>query len=615
MCGISGIWFFKQDEQDESSIRTMNNALKHRGPDGEGYYTEKSVGLYLGHRRLSIIDLSDSAKQPMPSRDGNMVISYNGEIYNFPELKQQLLSEGASFNTHSDTEVILAAWQQWGISSLNQLNGMWAFGLWNTHEQSLTLSRDRFGVKPLYYVYSPGRFFAFASETSAFSDLSFFRREINKHHIAISLEDLYYCEANGETLYQNIKQVRPGHNLTVTSKGISSRKWWRASSHIKSNTENYPDQVGTFKEIFTDACALRLRSDVTIATALSGGIDSSSVFCTIKRFAKENTPLKYLPQNWQQAVVATFPGTVMDERRYAEEVIRETNGDVLFVEASSNDLADDIFHETINGGFIYDTPPVVHHIYRKMNEAGIKVSIDGHGADELLFGYPADVLSAFRGAFSPFRKRGYLKTYRAMIDGLQQPSLLNRATRKILPFFADDDLLLVKPYYNKNYEEDFNCRNLTPAENISYRSFHIVLPTLLRNWDRASMRHAVEVRMPFMDWRLVTFLLSLPVSSKIKDGYTKIILRDAMKGIVPETVLQRKTKIGVQAPVKEWFAGPLRTFIMDIVSSDSFQQSDIWDGSRVKKKIEKQGVQKPWDEKLCKQLWPLINAQLLMQYV
>jgi asparagine synthase (glutamine-hydrolysing) len=614
LCGICGIWFFDSAEKNGPHISAMNHSLRHRGPDDEGYYHDDTRNLQLGHRRLSVMDLSEAARQPMKSSSGNTILVYNGEVYNFPELKNTLSAKGYSFITNSDAEVIVNAWEYWGEECFNQFNGMWALALWNGSKKELTLSRDRFGVKPLYYIYQPGNFFAFASETIAFKQLSFFNRAVSEKNLAITLHDMYYAEVMGESIFENIRQVKPGENLTITTAGISAKQWWKTGEQVHTIPGGYDTQVRDFRKIFEESCAVRLRSDVNIATALSGGIDSAAVFCTLKNLAASGNPaLQRLPVSWQRAVVASFPGTQLDEKKYAEAVVRHTNAEVNYIIPPLNNLADEITTEVTAQDFIYHSPPVVHHIYRYMHSQGIKVSLDGHGADELLFGYPADILTAVKKARALSVKKELLSVYHQMttVPGYSNTSLFQRGIKKIKSFFETDDILY-PVQYDKNYHRQFYCSNLDELQNISFRSFHIVLPTLLRNWDRASMHNGVEIRMPFMDRKLVTYTLGLPFSSRVGNGFTKRILRDSVKDILPAEIYNRKYKIGVQAPMQQWFATSLSGLINDVVNSSTFLQSAVWNGRKIQQLVQQQQKRKNWSNDACNKIWPVINAWLIL---
>jgi len=628
MCGISGIWNLNSRPVAKKTIERFNNTLAHRGPDGFGIYTDDRVGLALGHRRLSILDLSEAGKQPMASPSGRYIIIYNGEVFNFLELRQELEKFGYHFKTECDTEVILAAWEKWGNSCWEKFNGMWGIAIWDKEVKTLTLSRDRFGIKPLYFLYIPNQIFAFASETIAFKQLDGFDRLIDQSNMGMCLKDPYYLEAIGDTVFKGIKKVSAGTYGTLSAAGeLEFTKWWSTENYKVQVPATYKEQVEQFRELLTDACRIRLRSDVPIATALSGGLDSSSVYSTINQIKKNSNSVQRLPGDWQKAVIATFPGTSMDERDYATEVVKFTNGKALYVVPDNNSITDSIIDEVKREDFIYFSPPVVHNIYKMMKENGITVSLDGHGVDEMIFGYPHDLLKAGNNIDQPSKKKEILETYSGLvgrpykeIEQLYFPKknlshFAKRAWNKIKPAAVKEPSWILEDTIipNKYYEED-GTGNTDKLYRIPYRLFHVnSLPALLRNWDLASMRHGVEIRMPFMDWRLVTYVFNLPFEAKVAGGFSKRILRDAMEGIMPESVRKRTFKLGINAPMQEWFAGPLNKFVMDAVNSDDFIQSDIWEGKRISAYVNKMNSEKTWNTNDCMRVWPFINAWLLMR--
>jgi asparagine synthase (glutamine-hydrolysing) len=327
MCGISGIWNLNEQKLSLESLKRFTDTMIHRGPDGSGYNLYLSETLGLGHRRLSILDLTEMGKQPFSYLD-TLHITFNGEIYNFIELRKELSAQGYSFRTESDTEVVLAAYHCFGKDCLMKFNGMWAFAIWDERNNELFVARDRFGVKPLHYCYLPGKLFAFASETIAFKNLDGFKRSFDESHLSLAVQNPNLIEATGRTIFRDLNQLLPGCSIQLKSTSAPViKKWWDTADHIHTTPAKYEDQVVEFRELFFDACKIRMRSDVPIASALSGGLDSSSVYCTLQYFNNHPSQLERLPARWQKAFVATFPGTDVDERNYAEEVLNYTKGE------------------------------------------------------------------------------------------------------------------------------------------------------------------------------------------------------------------------------------------------------------------------------------------------
>ncbi|HEY4797653.1 MAG TPA: asparagine synthase (glutamine-hydrolyzing) [Bacteroidia bacterium] len=391
MCGISGILSLNGRSITEDGLRKFNCSLAHRGPDGEGYYFDQDHLLGLAHRRLKILDMSDSGKQPMSFANDRFHITYNGEVYNFIELRRELEDLGYKFISQSDTEVVLASFHKWGIDCLKRFNGMWAFAIWDSEKRELFLARDRFGIKPLYYLHIPNCIFAFASETIAFDFLDQHVREINGSNLSLALVDSFALEGKGQTIYKNVFQVLPGHYILLKGNqdGVVQKRWWSTIENTYQVNKKYQEQCEEFYSLFESACKIRLRSDVPIGTALSGGVDSSAVYCTIQHLMKNAISRERIPENWQQAFVGIFPDTKFDERKFAEEVLNYSKGHAAFIQSDHSNLVSKLIASTRLFDSIYFSPIIAGaEIYSAMNSAGIRVSLDGHGADELLYGYP-----------------------------------------------------------------------------------------------------------------------------------------------------------------------------------------------------------------------------------
>jgi len=256
MCGIAGIYNLNGTEVNLTALKVFTDSIKHRGPDGSGYELDNGNSLGLGHRRLSILDLSEAGKQPLHYLD-RYAITFNGEVFNFLEIKEELISKGYKFKTNTDTEVVLAAYNEYGKDCLLRFNGMWAFALWDRKENTLFLARDRYGVKPLHYVYLPGQLFAFASETIAFKHLDGFKRSFDETNLVTAVQNSSYIEASGKTIFKNVNQLLPGHTITIgTDKKLNISRWWNTADHLVKANPYYNKQVVEFKELFFSACKL-----------------------------------------------------------------------------------------------------------------------------------------------------------------------------------------------------------------------------------------------------------------------------------------------------------------------------------------------------------------------
>ncbi|MBK7503681.1 MAG: hypothetical protein IPI52_00765 [Bacteroidetes bacterium] len=441
----------------------------------------------------------------------------------------------------------------------------------------------------------------------------------------------------------------PGHYIEI-EKGQKpvQIKWWSTLDNLVTFPTNYEDQVAYFKEIFEDACRIRMRSDVPLASALSGGVDSSAVYCMLHHLMNDNSIQKErLPSNWQKAFVATFPNTKVDERHYAEEVIKFTNGNAKYLIPDYTNLISDIEKGTILFDGISGGPIIcLTDVYKGMRADKIIVSMDGHGVDEMMYGYRNSVFSAMRMAIeqndpsamalketyldilfpeerkekqatiealfnSKNRQNPVYKKLRAVKHHLFPPKKVNGLSPINSHDFLKEQEIRSIPYISDDFYRE---KNRETKESIIYNHFHYdELPYNLRDFDRGSMQHGIEIRMPFMDYRLVSFIFSIPQQSKIGGGFTKRILRDSMKGIMPEIIRNRKLKIGLGSPMVEWFNGPMSEFLQDEINSLEFQQSTIFEGKKLSEWALSKAKNKTWSDVDCSLFWPYLNAHILIK--
>jgi len=579
MCGILGsIGLFEKEK-----FKKALSQLAHRGPDGESVWFDDAHQVVLGHRRLSIVDISDSGKQPMT--DSHLTITYNGEIYNYIELKKILQDKGHMFKSTSDTEVILKSFQEWGTQCVEKFNGMWAFAIWNKNTRRLFIARDRFGVKPLFYAFS-SKGFLFGSEMKAIAPLL--------DGIQLSsdfnwcLNNIYSYETSDKSLIQGIKRFPAGHiaEYGPGDKALAPKKYWETLDRIKEETGNYQQQVENFRNLFLDACKIRMRSDVKIGTSLSGGLDSSAVAAAMSFWGNQTIKNQNIQSEWQNAFVATFKGTYLDERDYAEEVINSLKLKGHFYEMDAVDGIEKLDSYLWYFEELFLTSPIpMTSIYKAIKSEGISVSLDGHGADELLAGYGHNMFNAVKDEpFNVSSIKEIADTFKKMhgvsksdielvIDGFAgKKNMLMFYLRKMLQISPEDELVKKLGYFNAALYQEFH---------------YYILPTLLRNYDRYSMAGSVEVRMPFMDYRLVTQSFSLPWQSKLRKGFTKAILRDAIEPFLSSKIVRRKTKIGFSTPFTDWFTGPWKKFTLDLVHSESFNNSSVIDSQMVRESTQK----------------------------
>ncbi|WP_262910286.1 asparagine synthase (glutamine-hydrolyzing) [Rhodoflexus caldus] len=583
MCGILGI----MPAISTTPFQEALQLIAHRGPDGFGIWQSDEHQITLGHRRLAILDLSENGRQPMEY--GQYVITYNGEIYNFLEIRDELKAKGYSFVSDTDTEVIIAAFHEWGEQCLLKFNGMWAFAIWNKEKRTLFLSRDRFGIKPLYYAFTGG-YCVFASEMKALMPFLPERRVADNFDYLKT--HLFDYEATDQCLIAGIKRFPAGHYAYLKPSETTVRpiRYWDTMQHLVQVPKRYEEQVEQFRELFTDACRICMRSDVPIGTALSGGLDSSAVAGTLFWLAEHYSHKRQrMATDWQHAFVATFPGTFLDERYYAQKVAEYLAIPITYLNIDAGRQISDMNEYLYLFEELYLTSPLpMMETYKAIRRHGITVSIDGHGADEMMSGYGhiilalmdcgcsisnfLDIIRTING-FSNLESEQIDKEEQTFWSGLRfvLSQIRHSPRRSLQELFSEE----------KPHEGKFGKFNAA-----LYKIFHqTILPTLLRNYDRYSMASGVEIRMPFMDYRLVTYSFSLPWQSKVRNGYAKAIIRDAMLGRMPEEVRTRKSKIGFNTPIIDWMQGVWRESLLDIVHSTDFNTSSVIAPATVRQQI------------------------------
>lgn len=589
MCGIAGI--VSDRAEDLSPIEAMCSALRHRGPDDEGYLVASvAVGkcrayagadtvaslalprltrsafdgaqLALGHRRLSILDLSPAGHGPMASADGSAWVTYNGEIYNYLELREELRALGHGFHTATDTEVLLAAWQQWGPACLHRFNGMWAFGLYDVRRRLLFAARDRFGIKPFHYAWD-GQVLVFASEIKGLRAHPHVHGRPREATLRAFLAGGFLDEGDA-TFFEGIRSLPPGHALFLdlaTHKARVSR-WYELPRHPQR-----PGSPQELRGLLESAVELHLRSDVDVGSCLSGGLDSSSIVALTAR--QWSGAVNHRHRAF--SVLYSDPG--LDESAFVDSVVRASGVEAAVTRPTS-------------AQFVVDLPRLVEHqdepfssaavysqwrVMRLAHEVGARVLLDGQGADEVLAGYHYQ--------FGPFLAE--IAADRGLAAAVKQARAAARITGRPLAFF-----LGLVAYHTVPIPYDWRARLLVsrathgrvPAELLGTASGEALprstrhrpqrtladerhaeltaasLPALLRYEDRNSMAFSIEARTPFLDYRLVERALALPATDLLRDGWTKALLREAMKDVLPENVRLRRDKVGFGTPERRWLA-------------------------------------------------------------
>lgn len=566
MCGIAGIISCTK-QLGSSHLKQMTDALAHRGPDGEGLWTDEQEGVFLGHRRLSIIDLSSRGHQPMHYLDRYIII-HNGEIYNYLELKSSLETKGYHFLSQTDTEVIAAAFDHWGKSLPEHLEGMFAFAIWDQKEKQLFIARDRMGEKPLYYSFNPlKQELLFASELKAFWAIGM-SREFSEDMLAayLTLGITVHPTDNSRTFYKEYFQLKPGHYAifkpAADSKNFESVPYWTCS---QINNANYSDDeaIELFQQHFYQSISNRLRADVKIGTSLSGGLDSSAVVAAIHR--QRTSQSNYS----QHCFTAVFPGFEKNEEQVAKTVANQFHLHQHLVYPQADDFATflpaliEIQEEPIGSASVY----AQFKVFEEAKKQGVKVLLDGQGADELLGGYSKYRHWALQELLVNGSFAAFLREKRALSN---QDETLNWDFRNYFAAFFPEKtkLQLQKNTIRKiSGSEDLHpdfLKAVNQAEIAAkpivkklndllyYNSFRSGLNELLRYADKNSMANSCELRLPFLYHPLVEFVFSLPLHFKIRDGFTKWILRKSVTDLVPGSVVATKVKIGFEPPQESW---------------------------------------------------------------
>ena len=596
MCGIGGIFLKNRSGINlKDTVFKLSQTIKHRGPDGEGFVfiseTEatplasedtpefknkelnyipkqhlnsfnKEANLAFAHRRLSIIDLTDSGHQPMANKEADIWITYNGEVYNYIELRKELENIGHKFISTTDTEVIINAYKQWGTDCLQKFNGMWAFCLYDKNKQVLFCSRDRFGVKPFYYV-NDANVFAFASEQKAFIKSRLIPFDINDK----AIHDYFVnerIEAETESFFKNILELFPGHFLMVDlkNKTLSQKQYYTLNFEYDKATDAIADAkvIETVREKTQKAVELRLRSDVAVGSCLSGGIDSSVIVSLIAQQAKNPVFL----------FTSVFKNDASDESKFAELVAKKVNGNYKTVEPT----AEGCFKELEKLVCAQDVPiwsTSTYAQYKVMELAklnGIKVVLDGQGGDELFAGYHhhfiakwnnlgvkaiSDISKSSKSIYNPFLF--YAK------EKIKQNN--NRHLTKVLPFFGSD---FIQSFPVINQVKYYNSVN----EQLNADFVNGRLKSFLKCEDRCGMIHSVESRVPFSDdINLIEYLFSINGNRKIQKGVSKYLLREATKDILPKEIYSRYDKKGFETPMNKWVIDN-KKHILEVVGSEQY---------------------------------------------
>ena len=603
MCGLYGSIGFAPDPR-------RIDIVAHRGPDGRGWVELDSAAgpVCLGHRRLAILDLSDAGLQPMSDPSGRYAIVFNGEIYNFVELRAELETRGHRFRTQTDTEVLLAGYAQWGEAALDRLRGMFAFLIWDKEARSLFAARDRFGIKPLYYVAGPSGV-AFASEIKQLLGLPGLSGRMNVARVHDFLAS-GMADHTGETMHDGVRQLRAGECARVRtddglprSPAVSVTRYYTTAVDGLEMSED--EAAARFGELLERSVDLHLRADVAVGSCLSGGLDSSSIVCLMAQRVPADTRV--------HTVSACYRDERLDEKPYMDLVVGAAGSIPHFVFPRPEDVFASASDITWHQDEPFGSTSIFAQwcVFEEARKAGIKVMLDGQGADEPLAGYH----NAFPHHMCELARRGQVRQLmRTLVErrrdhGVAPMRQLGQAVlatapqrlvaiaraldRRAMPFGSSSDAHLDTPLLRAHGNPDGafalagRALDLAPVRDIATLSqtltFAANLQMLLHWEDRNAMAHSIEARVPFLDHPLVEFALGLGNAHKIVGSDTKRVLRRAMRRILPEPILERRDKLGFATPEEAWFRGPLRGTVHDGVEKTLALYPDLLDGTQARR--------------------------------
>jgi asparagine synthase (glutamine-hydrolysing) len=594
MCGITGIVDLRgKHDIDRELLQRMNDSQSHRGPDGSGYHVEPGVG--LGHRRLSIIDLAGGA-QPMYNEDESVVVTFNGEIYDFADLFSELSAAGHSFRSHCDTEVLVHAWEQWGEGCLEHLHGMFGYAIWDRNRETLFIARDRFGKKPLYYSHLDNGQLIFASELKALLVHPGLNREIDPR----AVEDYFTFGyvPDPKTIFKNVYKLPPGHFIKVRrgDREIRPQQYWdvRFSDHGSATDER--EICEELNARLRAATKRRMIADVPLGAFLSGGVDSSAIVSAMAGISDR-------PVN---TCSISFGDPAYNEARYAQQMADRfgTNHHVEQVESHDFELVNKI-------PAIYDEPfadssSIPTYRVCELARKHVTVALSGDGGDEVFAGYRRYRWhmneERVRGMIPRFARRHLFGTMGALYPKLdwaprifRAKSTLEAIARESLDAYLHSVSILPNDLHGKLFSAEFkrklqgyqskevfrqhaeNCDTDDPLSMIQYIDMKTYLPgDILTKVDRASMAHSLEVRVPLLDSEFTQWACTLPSSLKLRRGEGKYIFKKALENNVPDDILYRD-KMGFAVPLASWFRGPLKATVQERLASGAMKESGIFD--------------------------------------
>jgi asparagine synthase (glutamine-hydrolysing) len=626
MCGINGIALSSSSRRSlgVGVVERMRDVLTHRGPDAAGIFVDARNGyVVLGHRRLSIVDVA-AGQQPMTNEDGSLHITYNGEIYNHADFRHSLEAYGHVYQTHCDTETILHLYEEHGAGCVEYLRGMFAFAIWDQRRRELFIARDRLGVKPLYYVHANDGSLYFASEIKALLEAEAVKPELNYGALPDYLAN--HAPSGADTLFRGVKRLLPGHTLLWRDGKLEVKKYWDVSfTKHDEQTRSDADYIAEWKDLFTESVRLRLMADVPLGMFLSGGIDSSAIAAVMSGMVSD--PIKTFS--------VAFAEREANELAYARIVSQAFKTNHYEVLVSPKE-----FFSTLPKLVWHEDEPLAHpssvalYFVSQLAAQHVKVVLTGEGSDELLAGYGRyrktilnQKLAQQYEQFAPSTVRNVV---RQRIEGLPASRLKQKLSRTFLTqpaalesIYFDNFAVFPRAMQHQLLTPEAREQLVTPdpytvmtdllagsdavslLDQILYLDTKTYLHELLMKQDQMSMAASIESRVPFLDHKLVEFSAALPQRLKLRGGTTKYILRESMKGVLPQEILSRP-KMGFPVPIGSWFRGEFQSVIEEYVLGERAISRAIFDQAFVRSLVERHRR----GEDHAERLWALVNFEM-----
>lgn len=618
MCGICGIFSVDGHPVSKDLVQRMTTAMAHRGPDGHGTYFDKIVG--LGHRRLSIIDV-EGGSQPVANEDRKLQVVFNGEIYNFIELREELQAAGHSFRTKSDTEVIVHAYEQWGKECVQRFNGMFAFALWDARRRELFLARDHLGIKPLYYI-DQGDKISFASEIKALLQDTSLSREVDVE--ALSELFTFRYVPSPRTMIKGIRKLPPGHRMTISSRGLEIERFWGWAPNIREDCDEEA-LIEEYRFLLEDAVRLQLRSDVPLGLFLSSGIDSGCILSIMSKYSSE--PVRAFTIGFEGGEKTN---EIEDARRMAEmfgavhhPMIITADDYQKYYERYLWDIEEPLGNESA----------AAFYFVSKIASAEVKVALTGQGADEPWAGYdrhlgvklstfysrlPLAITQRLAPLLAKVPGAGRFERLKRGIESLAEPDMLTRFA-KVYSFFSHD---MKQELFKESLKVQLTAggyrpkealrhlqeavQHLDPLSQMLYVDTRAALPDdLLMVGDKTSMANSIEARVPYLDYRVVEFIENLPSRFKLNGLTGKYLHKKALAKWLPRDVIYRKKK-GFINPVENWFRTSLRPFVEECLLSESSAIARYFNQQYIRKMLD---ADRSGEEQLRRHIYLLVSFE------